>query len=130
MLNGTEEKYQNEVQELQARLSTIQCELDERRAEYEKLIQDSSKQDELISKYREKIDELEHNFEKQKELLHSEKEDEISRRKEMQIRVKEFDKKNDFLQEQLEHVQRLYNDVNINKPLTVSIVKDSTKTCI
>ncbi|XP_076750292.1 uncharacterized protein LOC143423101 [Xylocopa sonorina] len=106
------EKRQNVILELQAQLSALQCELDELRAEYEKLIEESSKQmDYLKNEHREEIDKLKIDFAKEKAILQSENEFEISRRIEIETKAAEVEEENNFLKEELQDVQRLYNDV-------------------
>ncbi|PBC30764.1 hypothetical protein APICC_04551 [Apis cerana cerana] len=99
------QKRQNVILELQGQLSTLQCELDELKAEYEKIVENSSKEiNDLKYKHEEEIDKLKIEFEKQKIFLINKEESEI--------KIKNLNEENNFLKEELENVQKLYKDVN------------------
>ncbi|OAD52381.1 hypothetical protein WN48_01780, partial [Eufriesea mexicana] len=103
---------QNVIFELQAQLSTLQCELDELKAEYGKLVENSSKQmDSVKYKYQEDIDKLKINFEEENIILVNENQLERSRRLEIEAKVKDAEGQNKFLEEELVEVQELYNNV-------------------
>ncbi|OAD52380.1 Laminin subunit alpha-2 [Eufriesea mexicana] len=103
---------QNVIFELQAQLSTLQCELDELKAEYENLVENSSKQmDSVKYKYQEEIDKLKINFEEENIILVNENQLERSRRIEIEAKVKDVEGQNKFLVEGLVEVQELYNNV-------------------
>ncbi|KAK1138109.1 hypothetical protein K0M31_002594 [Melipona bicolor] len=107
------QKRQDVILELQGQLSTLQCELDELKAEYEKVIENSSKQmDDLKYKYEKETDQLKLDFEKEKMIFVNEKQFEISRRIEIEAKVKDIDQQNNFLREELANVQKLFKDVN------------------
>ncbi|XP_043527976.1 hyaluronan mediated motility receptor-like isoform X1 [Frieseomelitta varia] len=107
------QKRQDVILELQGQLSTLQCELDELKAEYEKVIETSSKQmDDLKYKYEKETDQLKLDFEKEKMILVNENQFEISRRIEIEAKVKDIDQQNNFLREELANVQKLSKDVN------------------
>ncbi|CAD1468961.1 unnamed protein product, partial [Heterotrigona itama] len=107
------QKRQDVILELQGQLSTIQCELDELKAEYEKVIENSSKQiDDLKYKYEKETDQLKLSFEKEKTILVNENQFEISRRIEIEAKMKDIDQQNNFLTEELENVQKLFKDVS------------------
>lgn len=96
---------QNVILELQGQLSTLQCELDELKAEYEKIIENSSKEiNDLKYIHEEEIDKLKIEFEKEKIFLINKEESEI--------KIKNLNEENNFLKEELENVQKLYKDVN------------------
>lgn len=100
------QKRQNVILELQGQLSTLQCELDELKAEYEKIVENSSKEiNDLKYKHEEEIDKLKIEFEKQKIFLINKEESEI--------KIKNLNEENNFLKEELENVQKLYKDVSI-----------------
>ena len=108
------QKRQDVILELQGQLSTLQCELDELKAEYEKVIETSSKQmDDLKYKYEKETDQLKLDFEKEKMILVNENQFEISRRIEIEAKVKDIDQQNNFLREELANVQKLSKDVSI-----------------
>lgn len=97
---------QNVILELQGQLSTLQCELDELKAEYEKIIENSSKEiNDLKYIHEEEIDKLKIEFEKEKIFLINKEESEI--------KIKNLNEENNFLKEELENVQKLYKDVSI-----------------
>ncbi|CAK9797651.1 hypothetical protein ANTPLA_LOCUS1290 [Anthophora plagiata] len=107
------EKRQNVILELQAQLSALQCELDELKAEYEKVIKDHSQEmDEERCKHYEEIQKLISKYKKEKEALQSDNEFEVSRRLEAEAKVKDVQETNNFLREKLEDVERLYTNVN------------------
>lgn len=100
------QKRQNVILELQGQLSTLQCELDELKAEYEKIVENSSKEiNDLKYKHEEEIDKLKIEFEKEKIFLVNKEESEI--------KIKDLNEENNFLKEELENVQKLYKDVSI-----------------
>ena len=108
------QKRQDVILELQGQLSTLQCELDELKAEYEKVVENSSKQmDDLKYKYEKETDQLKLDFEKEKLILVDENQLEISRRIEIEAKIKDIDQENNSLREELENVQKLSKDVSI-----------------
>ncbi|XP_060821534.1 hyaluronan mediated motility receptor-like isoform X6 [Bombus pascuorum] len=107
------QKRQNVVLELQGQLSALQCELDELKGEYEKVVENFSKKvGDLRYKYEEETNKLKLDFEKEKMILINEYEFEISRRIEIEAKVKDIDEQNNFLRKELENVQNLSKDVN------------------
>ncbi|XP_033359084.1 hyaluronan mediated motility receptor-like isoform X6 [Bombus vosnesenskii] len=107
------QKRQNVVLELQGQLSALQCELDELKGEYEKVVENFSKKvGDLRYKYEEETNKLKLNFGKEKMLLINENEFEMSRRIEIEAKVKDIDEENNFLRKELENVQNLSKDVN------------------
>ncbi|XP_014470917.1 PREDICTED: hyaluronan mediated motility receptor-like isoform X2 [Dinoponera quadriceps] len=104
------EKRQNVILRLQSQLSTLQCELDELKAEYEKLADESIKRiSDLTDKHEKEIESLRDNFAKEREELLISNETLKSYVKE---KVHEVEETNAFLTEELEDVQRLYKDVS------------------
>lgn len=100
------QKRQNVILELQGQLSTLQCELDELKAEYEKIVENSSKEiKNLKYKHEEEIDKLKIEFENEKIFLVNKEESEI--------KIKDLNEENNFFKEELENVQKLYKDVSI-----------------
>ncbi|XP_071864189.1 uncharacterized protein isoform X6 [Bombus fervidus] len=107
------QKRQNVVLELQGQLSALQCELDELKGEYEKVVENFSKEvGDLRYKYEEETNKLKLDFEKEKMILINENEFEILRRIEIEAKVKDIDEQNNFLKKELENVQNLSKDVN------------------
>ncbi|XP_068972661.1 putative leucine-rich repeat-containing protein DDB_G0290503 isoform X3 [Bombus flavifrons] len=107
------QKRQNVVLELQGQLSALQCELDELKGEYEKVVENFSKKvGDLRYKYEEETNKLKLDFGKEKMILVNENEFEISRRIEIEAKVKDIDEQNNFLRKELENVQNLSKDVN------------------
>ena len=108
------QKRQNVVLELQGQLSALQCELDELKGEYEKVVENFSKKvGDLRYKYEEETNKLKLDFGKEKMILVNENEFETSRRIEIEAKVKDIDEQNNFLRKELEDVQNLSKDVNI-----------------
>lgn len=108
------QKRQNVVLELQGQLSALQCELDELKGEYEKVVENFSKKvGDLRYKYEEETNKLKLDFGKEKMILVNENEFETSRRIEIEAKVKDIDEQNNFLRKELENVQNLSKDVNI-----------------
>ncbi|XP_003394867.3 putative leucine-rich repeat-containing protein DDB_G0290503 isoform X6 [Bombus terrestris] len=107
------QKRQNVVLELQGQLSALQCELDELKGEYEKVVENFSKKvGDLRYKYEEETNKLKLDFGKEKMILVNENEFETSRRIEIEAKVKDIDEQNNFLRKELEDVQNLSKDVN------------------
>ena len=107
------QKRQNVVLELQGQLSALQCELDELKGEYEKVVENFSKKvGDLRYKYEEETNKLKLDFGKEKMILVNENEFETSRRIEIEAKVKDIDEQNNFLRKELENVQNLSKDVN------------------
>lgn len=107
------QKRQNVVLELQGQLSALQCELDELKGEYEKVVENFSKKvGDLRYKYEEETNKLKLDFGKEKMILINENEFEISRRIEIEAKVKDIGEQNNFLRKELENVQNLSKDVN------------------
>ncbi|XP_043579605.1 hyaluronan mediated motility receptor-like isoform X4 [Bombus pyrosoma] len=107
------QKRQNVILELQGQLSALQCELDELKGEYEKVVENFSKKvGDLRYKYEEETNKLKLDFGKEKVILVNENEFEISRRIEIEAKVKDIDEQNNFLRKELENVQNLSKDVN------------------
>ncbi|XP_033203900.1 uncharacterized protein LOC117164733 isoform X5 [Bombus vancouverensis nearcticus] len=107
------QKRQNVVLELQGQLSALQCELDELKGEYEKVVENFSKKvGDLRYKYEEETNKLKLDFGKEKMILINENEFEMSRRIEIEAKVKDIDEENNFLRKELENVQNLSKDVN------------------
>ncbi|XP_033317974.1 hyaluronan mediated motility receptor-like isoform X7 [Bombus bifarius] len=107
------QKRQNVVLELQGQLSALQCELDEVKGEYEKVVENFSKKvGDLRYKYEEETNKLKLDFGKEKMILINENEFEMSRRIEIEAKVKDIDEENNFLRKELENVQNLSKDVN------------------
>lgn len=105
------EKRQNVILRLQSQLSTLQCELDELKAEYEKLADDSIKRtSDLTDKHEKEIECLKDRFAKEKEEL-------LASNETFQLNAKaklhEVEETNSFLTKELKDVQRLYKDVRI-----------------
>lgn len=110
------DKRQHVVLELQAQLSTLQCELDEAKAEHEKLIKDSTNQmARLTNKYNEEMDKLKMDSSKEKDVLSNELELQKCSRLELGNKNKEITEDNAFLRKELDDVQRLYKDVRLIK---------------
>lgn len=100
------QKRQNVILELQGQLSTLQCELDELKAEYEKIVENSSKEiNNLKYKHEEEIDKLKIEFQNEKIFLVNKEESEI--------KIKDLNEENNFFKEELENVQKLYKDVSV-----------------
>lgn len=107
------EKRREVIFELQAQLSALQCELHEFRAEYEKLVETSSKRlDDLVSKHQLEVERLKSDYEEEIITLQNENAVEKSRRIENETKVAELGEENNFLKTELQDVQRLYKDVN------------------
>ncbi|XP_050477449.1 hyaluronan mediated motility receptor-like isoform X6 [Bombus huntii] len=107
------QKRQNVVLELQGQLSALQCELDELKGEYEKVVENFSKKvGDLRYKYEEETNKLKLDFGKEKMILINENEFEMSRRIEIEAKVKDLDEENNFLRKELENIQNLSKDVN------------------
>lgn len=103
------EKRQNVILRLQSQLSTQQCELDELKAEYEKLADDSIKRiSDLTDKHEKEIENLKGYFAKEREELLIANE---SLKFDAKTKVHEVEETNSFFKEELEDVQRLYKDV-------------------
>lgn len=100
------QKRQNVILELQGQLSTLQCELDELKAEYEKIVENSSKEiNNLKYKHEEEINKLKIEFQNEKIFLVNKEESEI--------KIKDLNEENNFFKEELENVQKLYKDVSV-----------------
>lgn len=105
---------QNVILELQAQLSALQCELDELKAEYEKLADDSIKRiSDLTDKHEKEIQHLKNDFMKEKEKLLTESKIYKTCESEAKVKANEIEETNSFLVEELEDLQRLYKDVCI-----------------
>lgn len=105
---------QNVILELQAQLSALQCELDELKAEYEKLADDSIKRiSDLTDKHEKEIQHLKNDFLKEKEKLLVESEIYKTCKSEATAKANEMEETNSFLIKELKDIQRLYKDVCI-----------------
>lgn len=105
---------QNVILELQAQLSALQCELDELKAEYEKLADDSIKRiSDLADKHEKEIQHLKNDFLKEKKKLLTENEVYKTCESEAKAKANEMEETNSFLIEELKDLQRLYKDVCI-----------------
>lgn len=103
---------QNVILELQAQLSALQCELDELKAEYEKLADDSIKRiSDLTDKHEKEIQHLKNDFLIEKKKLLMESETYKTCESEAKMKANEIEETNSFLIEELKDLQRLYKDV-------------------
>ncbi|XP_011151920.1 hyaluronan mediated motility receptor isoform X2 [Harpegnathos saltator] len=104
------EERQNVILRLQSQLSTLQCELDELKAEYEKLADDSIKRtSDLTDKYEKEIRHMKDEHAREKKGLLTFK-DTIKLKTEAMLHKAE--ETNTFLTQELEEVQSLYKDVS------------------
>ncbi|KAL6448407.1 hypothetical protein ACFW04_000378 [Cataglyphis niger] len=102
---------QNVILELQAQLSALQCELDELKAKYEKLADESIKRiSDLTDKHEKEVQHLKNDFMKEKEKLLTENEIYKTNELEAEAKANEIEETNSFLVEELEDLQRLYKD--------------------
>lgn len=105
------EKRQNVILRLQSQLSTLQCELDELKAEYEKLADDSIiRTSDLTDTHEKEIANLRDYFAKEREELLIANE---TLKSDAETKVREVEDTNSFLTEELRDVQRLYKDVRM-----------------
>ncbi|KAI4504568.1 hypothetical protein M0802_000118 [Mischocyttarus mexicanus] len=106
-------KRQNVILELQGQLSTLQCELDELKAEYDKAIEDSVIQtNKLVKSYKQKREESMDRFLKENENLKLQYDKTKITVVELQNNLEEITETNTFLQQELQDVKRLYRDVS------------------
>lgn len=100
--------------ESEKKLSALQCELDELKAEYEKLADDSIKRiSDLTDKHEKKIEHLKDVFLKEKEELVMENKTYKASESETKAKMNEMERKNFFLVEELRDVHIRYKDVGI-----------------
>lgn len=108
------ETRQQVVLELQSQLSTVQCEVDELRAENERMSSDSeTKLNETLNRRDLELMDMRNDLIRERERLENEKFVEVSRRLELECKNKELCENNAFLTEELQDVQKLYKDVSL-----------------
>ncbi|XP_043505603.1 myosin-9-like isoform X2 [Polistes fuscatus] len=107
------EKRQNVILELQGQLSALQCELDELRAEYDKLVDDSMMQkSELIQKHNKEKETSMNWFLKENQKLEQEHEKTKMTVVKLETDLEKVTETNTCLQHELQDMKRLYTDVN------------------
>ena len=111
-LEYTLDTRQQVVLELQTQLSTLQCEVDELRAEYERLVVESkTNTNQLMDRHEVELMDMRKEFTCERECLQREKQAEIARRLELERENKEKSETNAFLTQELQDVQKLYKEV-------------------
>ncbi|XP_011341570.2 hyaluronan mediated motility receptor isoform X1 [Ooceraea biroi] len=107
------ETRQNVILDLQAQLSALQCELDELKAEYEKLVDNSNKQmSDLTDQHEKEMQHLRDIFLMEKNELLTENDTRKMLELRAETRANDIEETNSFLTEELEDLQRLYKDVS------------------
>ncbi|XP_015191840.1 PREDICTED: hyaluronan mediated motility receptor-like [Polistes dominula] len=107
------EKRQNVILELQGQLSTLQCELDELRAEYDKLVYDSTMETNQLVKEHNKEKETSIDwFLKENQKLEQEHEQTKMTVVKLETDLEKVTETNTCLQNELQDMKRLYTDVN------------------
>ncbi|RLU25556.1 hypothetical protein DMN91_001712 [Ooceraea biroi] len=109
------ETRQNVILDLQAQLSALQCELDELKAEYEKLVDNSNKQmSDLTDQHEKEMQHLRDIFLMEKNELLTENDTRKMLELRAETRANDIEETNSFLTEELEDLQRLYKDVRMH----------------
>ncbi|XP_043266915.1 hyaluronan mediated motility receptor-like [Venturia canescens] len=125
------ETRQQVILELQSQLSTVQCEVDELRAEYERMLRESETKLNEMSNLRDcEFIDLKNDLIREREQLEDEKFAECSQRLALEAKNKELRENNDFLTEELQDVQKLYKESNKNLKDLQEQLNNSEKTHI
>lgn len=127
ILNGHDEKYQGEVENLRRKLleaseekgreiqarKIIESDLKDRIAEFSRRVSVLEKQvDDLKYKHSDEIEQLKVSFESERIILINEYKLETTQKLEAEAKAKDVDELNNFLKEELQNIQRLYKDVS------------------
>nr|XP_003706552.1 PREDICTED: hyaluronan mediated motility receptor-like isoform X3 [Megachile rotundata] len=127
ILNGHDEKYQGEVENLRRKLleaseekgreiqarKIIESDLKDRIAEFSRRVSVLEKQvDDLKYKHNDEIEQLKVSFENERTILLNEYKLETAQKLEAEVKAKDADELNNFLKEELQNIQRLYKDVS------------------
>ncbi|XP_063993307.1 hyaluronan mediated motility receptor-like [Diachasmimorpha longicaudata] len=114
-LEDTLDSRQQSILDLHTQLSGLQCEMDELKAENEKILSDSQQQiSELMSNHEIEITELSSKFLCKKHRYEADKETDISKQRELERKNQELLIKNHALIDEISEVQKKYEELKLS----------------